>query len=386
MFFPNVNRFIRYKYNKDNVLEIDIHEGNEKPYYLKSKGPVPSGVYVRIGSSTRQATEYEIKYMVKESFNYSFENEISSNQNLHFVSVSRYFDLINIKFDLDKYKTLNIINNDNKYTNLGLLLSDENPIEIKFAVYKGVTSNEFKVKKELKGSIIDITKQLLDLSELYNDTSAKIIPHKMERVELKSYPGASLREAVMNAICHADYSIPSNIKIEFYDDRVEITSPGGIYGGATLDDLLEGIQTFRNPRLINILSKLNLIENYGTGIKRIIELYPIDKFNKDDLFYISNMYFKVKLKNYNYDNDNLFIIEKGQEKGQERGQEKGQENIDKCNVIICLIKNNHKITRNELSNLSGYSEKQVRNILEMLKKSGKLKRVGSTKTGYWKIE
>lgn len=68
------------------------------------------------------------------------------------------------------------------------------------------------------------------------------------RQETKSYLDKSLREAILNALCHADYSIPSNIKIEFYADRVEITNPGGIYR-YNIDNILLRIQSFRNPKL-----------------------------------------------------------------------------------------------------------------------------------------
>ena len=86
-----------------------------------------------------------------------------------------------------------------------------------------------------------------------------------KRIEIVSYPGASLREGILNAIAHANYFIRSNIKIEFYDDIVKITNPGGIYQ-ATLEQILDGIQTYRNPRLVNILNKLHYIENFVTGI------------------------------------------------------------------------------------------------------------------------
>ena len=56
----------------------------------------------------------------------------------------------------------------------------------------------------------------MHMEELFNDTSAKIIPGQISKVETKSYPGASLREGIINAICHADYSLPSNIKVEFF--------------------------------------------------------------------------------------------------------------------------------------------------------------------------
>ena len=91
----------------------------------------------------------------------------------------------------------------------------------------------------------------------------KIIPGQISRVETKSYPGDSLREAILYAICHAEYFAPSNIKIEFFPDKVKATNPGNIYNEGTIEDIKSGIQSFRNLSLVILLNKLGYIENYG---------------------------------------------------------------------------------------------------------------------------
>lgn len=88
----------------------------------------------------------------------------------------------------------------------------------------------------------------------------------------ESYSGASLREGILNAFCHADYFIRSNIKLEFFPNELKITNPGGIYK-ATLEDIMNGIQTYRNPGLVYILNKLGYIENFGSGIPRIVNAF-----------------------------------------------------------------------------------------------------------------
>lgn len=298
VYYPNPNQFIRFHFNSDNVLVIEVLKGVHKPYYMIGKGPVPAGVYIRIGRSTRQATQDEILQMMVQSSGYSYESDISKVQDLHFSTFVLHCEKGNLDFNTDKYQALNFLTSDKRFTNLALLMSDENPIEVKLAVYKGLTSNEFRVKKEFKGSLVSIATQLLEYASLFNDTSAKIVDYQPQRIEVKSFPGVSLREAVINALCHADYSRPSNIKVEFYDDRVEISSPGGIFGGVTLEDILQGKQTFRNPGLINIFGKLDLIENYGTGLRRIMDAYP--GFNETALFGVSNTFFTVKLPNMNF--------------------------------------------------------------------------------------
>jgi len=102
---------------------------------------------------------------------------------------------------------------------------------------------------------------------------------------------------IINAFCRCDYSKKSNIKIEFFSNQVKITSPGGIFG-ATLEEVFHGVQTYRNPRLINILDKLGYIENYGTGIQRTILSYK--EYRVKPSFNASDNFFIVVLPNLNY--------------------------------------------------------------------------------------
>lgn len=187
------------------------------------------------------------------------------------------------------------------------------------------------------------------------------------RQETKSYPGKSLREAILNAICHADYSMPSNIKIEFYVDRVEITNPGGIYR-YNIYDILLGIQSFRNPKLIAVLHRLGFIENYGTGIKRIREAYP----NYDIRNFLINrlQWFRGVLPDLNYEKASL--------------EDNVPQNVPQNDLskIIDAIKKNERITREELAAIIG---KSVKTVARIIKESDSIKFVGSSKTGHWEI-
>lgn len=107
---------------------------------------------------------------------------------------------------------------------------------------------------------------------------------------------------VMNAVCHADYIIRSNIKIEFFPDKVKITSPGGIFD-ASLDDIMNGVQTYRNPRLVHIFDKLGIIENFGTGIPRT--MYSYKDYDVKPEFKATDNFFIVTLPNVNYLGDQI---------------------------------------------------------------------------------
>ena len=298
-FYPIPSSFIDFGYNKDNVLVIQIREGNKKPYYLKDKGPKPSGVYKRVGTSIRKCNEDEILRLIMESNHYDFESDVSENQDLTF----KYFNELCDERKIDNSKkqkiSLGLIKANGTYTNLGLLISDQSPIAVKIAEYDDYMN--FKIKKTFTGSLLKVLIDTQEQSERMNDVSAVIDPSSWQRIETKSYPGESLREIILNAFCHCNYFIRSNIRIEFYKDKAKITSPGGLYK-TSLDEMLRGVQTYRNERLVHLLDKLGFIENFGTGIPRTLSAYS--KSKKKPEFYDSENFFIVYLPNLNYEEIN----------------------------------------------------------------------------------
>ena len=188
-----------------------------------------------------------------------------------------------------------------EYTNLAYLLSDQSEIVVKVAEYD--SEMNFKIKKSFKGSLVNILKNVEEQTERLNDLRVVIDGSSFKRIETKSYPGASIREMVLNAICHANYFIRSNIKIEFFPDKAKITSPGGIFN-ASMDDIMNGVQTYRNPRLVHVFDKLGMIENFGTGIPRTIESYK--NYDVKPEFKATENFFFVTLPNVNYiSNDSI---------------------------------------------------------------------------------
>lgn len=296
-----------------------------------------------------------------------YEDIVSPNQDLTFTDFAIFAKYKYLEVE-NKEIALGIKNTNGLYTNLGLLLSDQNPYIVKTAIYD--QNLDFKIKKEYTGSIIFICDQVLKFAEAQNIISAKIIPGKAQRVETESFPGSSLREAILNAFAHADYSWASNIKIEFFEDKCVITSPGGIYDG-TFEEIMKGKQTYRNPKLVNILYRLKFIENYGTGLPRIINAYK--PYNKAVYWDITFNFFRVELPNLNYNDEN------------------SNKNVDvKLNnikeIILKEIAANPNITYAKLAIKLNRSEETIRRNIKVLTEKGLLKRVGSKKEGYWEIQ
>ncbi|MCI6077095.1 MAG: ATP-binding protein [Catenibacterium mitsuokai] len=144
-FFPKPSGLIQYSFNNDNVLEINIKKGKNKPYYLREKGPKPSGVFIRVGRSKRKATDDEILHMITESHNYSFVEDISDEQELTFKALKRTFEDNDIELTSRLMKSLGIINKSGQFTNLAYIISDQSDIVVKLAEYD--SNMNFKIKK-----------------------------------------------------------------------------------------------------------------------------------------------------------------------------------------------------------------------------------------------
>ena len=307
--------------------------------------------------------------MIMESNNIFYEEMISDIQDLTFNTLKLKFEEKNLDFSEFKMITSGFVKED-KYTNLAFIFSDQYDVETKIGVYQGLDRAVFKSKKEIGGSIIKQIDKTLEYYDLCNETRIVIDGSPM-RKEYVSYHDKATREAILNCYCHRDYNRRSNIKIEFFDDRCEIISPGGFYGGLTLEDALNGVQSFRNKFLVKLLHKLGYIENYSSGLDRIFKEYKKDK-EQPEVQTSLNM-FKVTFPNLNYKFNNSMS-------GTQNGTQNGTQ--QKIEVLISLIKDNNKITRKELAEKIGVS---VRTLQRILNETPNIKYVGVGKSGHWEI-
>lgn len=296
---PDLTMFVHYEtivLGDKQIVSVEVLRGTERPYYIGKKGLRPEGVYVRQGYSSVPASTTMIRKMIKETDGDCFENMRSLEQNLTFDSAQKEFDDRKLQFGISQKKTLGILNQDDIYTNLAFLISDQCNYSIKAAVFEGITQNQFKDRKEFSGSLFRQLNAVYEYIELHNQTHSSF--EKLRRIDQKDYPDAAVREALLNSIVHREYAFHASNLISFYDDRMEVTSIGGLVGELTLNDIMLGVSFARNEKLANIFYRLEFIEAYGTGVRKIMDAY--EKFEKKPLFEISDNAFRIVLPNCNY--------------------------------------------------------------------------------------
>ncbi len=269
---PDVTMFVHYAIQDNKVVRITVSEGSNKPYYLKSKGLKPSGVYVRQGTSSAPASPEAIRQMIKDSDGDVFEEMRAMNQALTFDAAASAFKKYGVAFGAEKYRALGITQpNSELFSNLALLISDQCAHSIKIAVFGDDAKTAFKDQKELTGSIFTQLEDAFHYLMLCNKTVA--VFKGLERIESPDYPEEALREALLNAIVHRYYSYSGSIIINVNDREMEFISIGGLLPGLSPDDIRAGISQPRNKNLATVFHRLRLIESYGTGIRRIYALY-----------------------------------------------------------------------------------------------------------------
>lgn len=296
---PDVTMFVRYQTEEmegKEVICVHVQRGTARPYYLSGKGIRPAGVYVRQGASTVPATESAILHMIKETSGDSYEAARSIQQQLTFEKTAAFFQKENIAFGKAQMRSLQLIGEDETYTNLGFLLSEQCTHTIKIAVFEGSQKTVFKDRYEFTGSLLAQLEDAFSYIDRFNRTRAEF--SGLHRIDMRDYPPEAVREALLNAIVHRDYSFSASTLISIFDDRIEFVTVGGLVRGLSLDDIQLGVSALRNQHLANLFYRLHLIEAYGTGILKINECYrdaPVQP-----TITVTNNAFKIVLPNTNF--------------------------------------------------------------------------------------
>lgn len=253
------------------VVAVTVSTGTRRPYYLTDKGLRPSGVYLRQRASSAPASEDAIRRMIRLTDGDSFENGRSLIQELTFQTFAAEMQQRHLACGPAQYQTLGILATDGLYTNLGLLVSDQCQHSIKLAVFQGTDKLLFKDRKEFGGSIFQQLNEAYRAIDFYNGTRASF--EGLLRKDERDYPMEAVREALLNAVVHRDYSFSGSTSINLYQDRMELISLGGLVPGFSLEAALMGASQPRNGKLAALFYRMDLIEAYGTGLGKILNCY-----------------------------------------------------------------------------------------------------------------
>jgi len=378
------------------VLVIEVSRGNLLPYYLKNHGK-DSGVYIRLGATNRQASAEMIQELERQRVHQSFDEQIAWDTQLDSLDLSplqNAFSKIGKTLDHAKLLSLKLIKQEQGtyYPTHGLLilLGLYEHVEIKCARFKGTSMAVFLDKKEYTGDLFTQLEQTELFIKNHLHLKAEILG--LQRTETYEIPIPAIREALVNAIVHRDYSnFGRDIKVGIYDDILSIVSPGGLPNGVTIDEVLLGRSEIRNKVVARVFKELGYIEQWGSGLSRMNELCreaniqePKTKESGDffDIEFVRPQMVKTEKKVS--DTDDYGNTPTDYDRLRPIVPDYDQLQIEEKKILNYIL-DNEKITKKEALNLTGYGETKTKEILGALVDKNIIVRDGQGRSTHYKL-
>lgn len=270
------------------VIVAEILPGAQRPYFIKSMGR-EQGTFVRVAGTTRQADAATIKELLFEGSNRSFDQTICRELTATEDDIAKLCDAMtavaksNAKHGAEAVKPVTVqqlrswnvlVERDGELrpTNAYAILAGINGLirsVIQCGVFKGDTKAVFVDRREFEGAPWELIEQAYQYVLRNIHMGARFAG--VYRQDVYEIPPDAIRELIVNAVVHRSYIDHSSIQIAIYDNRLEITSPGRLPMGQTLERMKEGYSKIRNEALAAAFAYMGLIEHWGSGIPRIIE-------------------------------------------------------------------------------------------------------------------
>jgi len=371
------------------ILVVEIFRGNLLPYWFKPKG-LQDGTYIRIGSSNRVADEEMIRELQRYRMHTSFDEEANMKYALEDLEIDVIYDAfskISKICDIEKLKNLKLISSyNNKYlpsNALLITLGKLDNVQIKCARFKGTTMESFIDKKEFDGTLFDMLEKSMEFLQNHLHLSATI--EGLQRTEHHEIPLPALREIILNAIIHRDYTRNSDIKIAIYDDIVEIISIGGLVNGLTIDDMGNGRSELRNKVVANLFRELGYVESWGSGIGRVQTLCKNAKVGlefKEQGSFVSVIFHRKSIEKVS---NSIKTVEYGQLPPNTAELPPNYRRImsKHAEKIILFLLDYNKIDSQDALKLLDLSQRRIREIFKELIDLELIQKIGKTKGSYY---
>ena len=384
------------------VIVVSVEAGKNRPYYLKSKGK-ENGTYIRVAGTSRQAFPEKIRELEMEGARISWDELICVGYPVSDEATERLCQDIESfrekagmtehsvkKEQLINWKILKQSEGQIMATNAyALLTSDYFPFsKTQCAVFKGTDRAVFLDKREFTGPIYAQIESAVDFVLRNIRLGARI--DGLVRKEKYELPLEAIREMIINAHCHRNLLDESCIQVAVYDDRLEVTSPGGLYNGLTYEEVMNGHSKIRNKAIANIFSQMGLVEAWGSGIKRILNAAKEYGLLEPKFQEFDNM-FRVELFRdslpMTLENKNIGETSEKHRRSIGEASEK-QETVDFNSTqleILKLLMENNRLSAVKLAEKIGVASRNIENNIKKLKELDILVRHGSPKNGYWEV-
>jgi len=361
-----------------NVAVIEVPSGQNKPYVLSG------AIYLRQGPNSQKLTTVEEMRNFFQQTDRIFFDEVSCveaniDNDISKESIKTFrfeAELVNATSDEQLFTNLKLISNDGYLKNGTVLFFGKEPevffekAVIRCLVFDGIDKRYIVDDKVMTGTLYQqYQKSMIWLKSKLNVRYDIEGEGSNPRNEYWEIPIIAFKEAIINSLAHRDYyDKGARTTIEVFNDRVEISNPGGLVSAVPRSEFGKRSAS-RNPLIFGLFERMRLVEQIGSGITRIRDVMNDEGLTPPE-FNIDGMFTVTLRRPFDF------------EKWVENWVEKLTDNRVK---ILREVHNNNKVTKKELEQAIGISASAIDNNINVLKYLGLLSREGSDKGGYWKI-
>ena len=399
--------------NDKPVIVAEIRTGRRKPYYIKAEG-LENGVYIRVSGTTRPADRDMSRELYYECDARSFDSiirrdiEVTDEDIKSLCEQMKEVAIANCKSNLQRSAVKDVTKN--VLLSWGILKKDENekiyPTNayiyltgqgglrsmIQCAVFKGTTRAVFLDRRNYEGPLWKQVEEAVQFVLRNIRMGCRL--EGVYRQDIYELPPDSIRELIVNAVMNCSYIQNSNIQVAIYDDRLEITSPGGLLPGVTIELMKEGFSKIRNRSLANAFAYMNLVEAWESGIPKLMQAMQEYGLREPE-FIDMEVAFRINL----YRGQNEVIEVKNRDHDLNHGSNDLNREPDNLNhepvdldrdpkddleiQLSEMIYKNPELTQKELAKALAVSTATIKRMLTKMQHEGKVIREGSNRKGKW---
>ena len=379
---PDVE-MIPHRIDNLNILQLKINAGNYTPYYYVGDGQRVA--FVRVGEESLPATAEQMLRLVLKGSNKTYDSlhtDYKAEDYAFTILANTFKTRTSQEWNKKYLLSFGLVTNTGTLTHAGALFADDCPLwqsRLYCTRWDGKTKSDAINDAEFTGNVLMLLREAMNFVKSNTKKGWEKLPNG--RKNKPEYAERAVLEAMVNHFIHRDYTVMGGeVHLDIYDDRLAVTSPGGMYNGMLIQDLdiADVSSERRNPILANVMAQLDYMEKRGSGLTRICnETQALDGY-KDELkpvFRSTPTQFQTIIF-ASSDNQNVgdFVGDMSETKLAERQQK-----------ILNLIKESPTISAKQMSETLSVTTRTIERDLSLMKKVGVLKREGKDNNGMWII-
>ena len=380
---PDVE-MIPHRIDNLDILQLKINTGSYTPYYYVGDGQRIA--FVRVGEESLPATAEQMLRLVLKGSNKTYDSlhtDYNAEDYAFTILANTFKTRTSQEWNKKYLLSFGLVTNTGTLTHAGALFADDCPLwqsRLYCTRWDGKTKGDAINDAEFTGNVLMLLREAMNFVKSNTKKGWEKLPNG--RKNKPEYAERAVLEAMVNHFIHRDYTVMGGeVHLDIYDDRLAVTSPGGMYNGMLIQDLdiADVSSERRNPILANVMAQLDYMEKRGSGLTRICnETQALDGY-KDELkpvFKSTPTQFQtIIFASSDKQNVGDFVGDMSETKLTERQQK-----------ILNLIKESPTISAKQMSETLSVTTRTIERDLSMMKKAGVLKREGKDNDGVWIIQ